>query len=260
MSSLLEPFAYAYMTNAMWVSALVGGVCAFLSAYLMLKGWSLIGDALSHSIVPGVAGAYLLGLPFSLGAFLAGGLALQAIGLGWIAAVSSADVSYSSLVGPFIVCGIGMGMFFAPVANIVLSAVPQRDEVLSVRGVGATLGGREVLNDIDFSIAAGEFTGLIGSNGAGKTTLFRVILGSAAASGGAVLVGGAPRSRRNPQIGYVPQKFALDPDLPLRPSSFVRHHEGMLVSAVPAGAQVLGGGGLVWVDRDGCVVVLSQYE
>jgi manganese/iron transport system permease protein len=74
-ASLLEPFGYAYMTNAMWVSALVGAVCAFLSAYLMLKGWSLIGDALSHSIVPGVAGAYMLGLPFSLGAFLAGGLA-----------------------------------------------------------------------------------------------------------------------------------------------------------------------------------------
>lgn len=72
---LFEPFSYAYMTNAMWVSALVGGVCAFLSAYLMLKGWSLIGDALSHSVVPGVAGAYLLGLPFSLGAFIAGGLA-----------------------------------------------------------------------------------------------------------------------------------------------------------------------------------------
>lgn len=75
MTTLLEPFGYSYMVNAMWVSALVGGVCAFLSAYLMLKGWSLIGDALSHSIVPGVAGAYMLGLPFSLGAFLAGGLA-----------------------------------------------------------------------------------------------------------------------------------------------------------------------------------------
>ena len=53
--TLLLPFSYGYMTNAMWVSALVGGVCAFLSAYLVLKGWSLIGDALSHSIVPGVA-------------------------------------------------------------------------------------------------------------------------------------------------------------------------------------------------------------
>lgn len=76
---LLEPFGYQYMLNAMWVSALVGGVCAFLSCYLMLKGWSLIGDALSHSIVPGVAGAYMLGLPFSIGAFFSGGLAAAAM-------------------------------------------------------------------------------------------------------------------------------------------------------------------------------------
>ncbi|ART82465.1 hypothetical protein CBP31_07360 [Oceanisphaera profunda] len=79
MTILLEPFGYQYMINAMWVSALVGGVCAFLSCYLMLKGWSLIGDALSHSIVPGVAGAYMLGLPFSLGAFFSGGLAAGAM-------------------------------------------------------------------------------------------------------------------------------------------------------------------------------------
>lgn len=79
MELLLEPFIYEYMTNAMWVSALVGGVCAFLSCYLMLKGWSLIGDALSHAIVPGVAGAYMLGLPFSIGAFFSGGLAAAAM-------------------------------------------------------------------------------------------------------------------------------------------------------------------------------------
>jgi manganese/iron transport system permease protein len=79
METLLEPFTYEYMTTAMWVSALVGGVCAFLSCYLMLKGWSLIGDALSHAIVPGVAGAYMLGLPFALGAFFSGGLAAGAM-------------------------------------------------------------------------------------------------------------------------------------------------------------------------------------
>lgn len=79
MNALVEPFTYDYMLNAMWVSALVGGVCAFLSCYLMLKGWSLIGDALSHSIVPGVAGAYMLGLPFSIGAFFSGGLAAVAM-------------------------------------------------------------------------------------------------------------------------------------------------------------------------------------
>ncbi|SIQ99542.1 manganese/iron transport system permease protein [Rhizobium sp. RU20A] len=79
MSILLEPFQYDYMFTAIWVSGLVGGVCGFLSAYLMLKGWSLIGDALSHAIVPGVAGAYMLGLPFSAGAFLSGGLAAGAM-------------------------------------------------------------------------------------------------------------------------------------------------------------------------------------
>lgn len=79
MTWLLEPFSYGWMVNAMWVSALVGGVCAFLSCYLMLKGCSLIGDALSHAIVPGVAGAWMLGLPFSLGAFFSGGLAAAAM-------------------------------------------------------------------------------------------------------------------------------------------------------------------------------------
>ena len=74
-SELLIPFTYSYMINAMFVSSLVGGVCAFLSAYLMLKGWSLIGDALSHAIVPGVALAFIIGAPFSLGAFFSGAFA-----------------------------------------------------------------------------------------------------------------------------------------------------------------------------------------
>ena len=76
---LLEPFSYEYMQKAMWISAAVGGICAFLSAYLMLKGWSLIGDALSHSVVPGVAIAYAFSLPYALGAFFAGILAAVAI-------------------------------------------------------------------------------------------------------------------------------------------------------------------------------------
>ena len=72
---LLEPFTYGYMVKAIWVSALVGGTCAFLSAYLIMKGWSLMCDALAHSIVPGVALAYLLALPYAVGAFFAGLLA-----------------------------------------------------------------------------------------------------------------------------------------------------------------------------------------
>jgi manganese/iron transport system permease protein len=82
MSELLVPFNYDYMIKAMWVSALVGGTCAFLSAFLMLKGWSLMGDALAHSVVPGVAGAYLLQLPYAAGAFFAGLLA--ALGMAFV--------------------------------------------------------------------------------------------------------------------------------------------------------------------------------
>lgn len=82
MGELLVPFEYDYMVKAMWVSGLVGATCAFLSAYLMLKGWSLMGDALAHSIVPGVAAAYLLKIPFAAGAFVAGFLA--AIGMWFV--------------------------------------------------------------------------------------------------------------------------------------------------------------------------------
>ncbi|MBU2531289.1 MAG: metal ABC transporter permease [Alphaproteobacteria bacterium] len=82
MSELLVPFTYDYMFKAMWVSALVGGVCAFLSAYLMLKGWSLMGDALAHAVVPGVAVAYALKVPYALGAFFAGLLA--ALGMAFV--------------------------------------------------------------------------------------------------------------------------------------------------------------------------------
>jgi manganese/iron transport system permease protein len=81
-AELLVPFAYDYMLKAMWVSAVVGAACAFLSAFLMLRGWSLMGDALAHSIVPGVAGAYLLKLPYAAGAFAAGLVA--ALGMAFI--------------------------------------------------------------------------------------------------------------------------------------------------------------------------------
>jgi zinc/manganese transport system ATP-binding protein len=94
-------------------------------------------------------------------------------------------------------------------------------EILSVQGIGVRLGGREILREVSFAIRPGELTGLIGSNGAGKTTLFRVILGLQPASAGRVLLDGAPRSHRNPLIGYVPQKFLLDPDMPLRARDLV---------------------------------------
>jgi len=107
MTTLLEPFTYAYMFNAMWVSALVGAICAFLSAYLMLKGWSLIGDALSHSIVPGVAGAYMLGLPFALGAFAAGGLAAGAM----LFLNQRTGLKEDAIIGLIFTAFFGLGLF-----------------------------------------------------------------------------------------------------------------------------------------------------
>jgi manganese/iron transport system permease protein len=107
MDTLLLPFSYNYMFNAMWVSALVGAVCAFLSAYLMLKGWSLIGDALSHSIVPGVAGAYMLGLPFALGAFAAGGLAAGAL----LVLNQRSGLNHDTIIGLSFTSFVGLGLF-----------------------------------------------------------------------------------------------------------------------------------------------------
>ncbi len=106
-ASLTEPFGYSYMVNAMWVSALVGAVCAFLSAYLMLKGWSLIGDALSHSIVPGVAGAYMLGLPFAFGAFIAGGLAAAAM----LFLNQRTKLKEDAIIGLIFTSFFGLGLF-----------------------------------------------------------------------------------------------------------------------------------------------------
>jgi manganese/iron transport system permease protein len=105
--TLLLPFSYGYMINAIWVSALVGGVCAFLSAYLMLKGWSLIGDALSHSIVPGVAGAYMLGLPFSIGAFFSGGLAAGAM----LFLTQRTKLKEDAVIGLIFTAFFGLGLF-----------------------------------------------------------------------------------------------------------------------------------------------------
>ena len=107
-----EPFAYDYMVNAMWVSALVGGVCAFLSAFLMLKGWSLIGDALSHSIVPGVAGAYMLGLPFSLGAFLSGGLAAGSM----LFLNRRTKLKEDAIIGLIFTSFFGLGLFMVSIS------------------------------------------------------------------------------------------------------------------------------------------------
>ena len=77
---LIEPLQYPFLVQAIWVSAFVGLVCAVLSCYITLKGWSLMGDAVSHSVVPGVVIAYALNIPFAIGAFVFGFGSIVAIG------------------------------------------------------------------------------------------------------------------------------------------------------------------------------------
>ncbi len=76
----VEPLQYDFMLKALAMSAVVGLVCAVLSCYMILKGWSLMGDAVSHSVMPGVVMSYILGIPFSVGAFVFGLLSVILIG------------------------------------------------------------------------------------------------------------------------------------------------------------------------------------
>jgi zinc/manganese transport system ATP-binding protein len=93
--------------------------------------------------------------------------------------------------------------------------------ILGVDQVSVALSGRQILDEVSFSVGPGEFTGLIGPNGAGKTTLLRVILGLQRVGQGTVTVMGRPRSPRHQAVGYVPQKVLLDPDMPVRARDLV---------------------------------------
>lgn len=82
MDFLILPLQYDFMLKAIIVSSLVGVVCALLSCFLVLKRWSLMGDAVSHSVLPGVVLAYIIGIPFSIGAFVFG--LSGVLGIGYI--------------------------------------------------------------------------------------------------------------------------------------------------------------------------------
>ena len=75
-----DPFRYAFMQRALLTAVVVGVICGVLSCYVVLKRWALLGDAISHAVLPGVAVAYLLAIPFSVGAFISG--AVTSLGIG----------------------------------------------------------------------------------------------------------------------------------------------------------------------------------
>ena len=126
MDELLLPFQYDFMNKAMIAATFVGGVCAMLSAYLMLKGWSLIGDALSHSIVPGVAAAYMMGIPYVFGAFFSGLLASAAMGF----IKAKTNLREDAIIGLIFTSFFALGLFMVSlnpasvnVQNIVLGNI-----------------------------------------------------------------------------------------------------------------------------------------
>jgi manganese/iron transport system permease protein len=118
---LLVPFEYDYMFTALWTCTLIGGVCGLLSGFITLKGWSLMGDALSHAVVPGVALAYLAGVPFALGAFTSGILAAAAM----------AFVKMKTPVREDAVIGIVFTSFFA-LGLLLISLFPSRVDLRSI--------------------------------------------------------------------------------------------------------------------------------
>ncbi|MFK7901872.1 MAG: metal ABC transporter permease [Nitratireductor sp.] len=155
---LLEPFQYEYMRNAIFLSALIGAVCAFLSCYLILKGWSLIGDALSHAIVPGVAGAYMLGLPFAMGAFFSGGLAAAAM----LFLNQRTKLREDTIIGIIFTSFFGLGLFLISISpasvniqTIILGnilAIPPHD-VIQIIIIGVITLGVLTLKWQDFMIS-----------------------------------------------------------------------------------------------------------
>ena len=116
-SWIVEPLQLGFMIRALWVSSFVGVVCAVLSCYITLKGWSLIGDALAHSVVPGVAGAYLLGLPFAFGAFLAGGFAAGAM----LFLSGRSGLKVDVIIGIIFTSFFGLGLFMVSINPVSVS-------------------------------------------------------------------------------------------------------------------------------------------
>ncbi len=102
----LSPFTYGYMRNAIFGAGVVGAMCAVLSCFVTLRGWALLGDALSHAVVPGVALAYLAGLPFIAGAFAAGLLAVVGIGVVERSTTLKGDAAIGVVFSTFLAAGL----------------------------------------------------------------------------------------------------------------------------------------------------------
>ena len=160
---ILEPLSYDFMTRALLTSVISAGMCGLLSCWLVLIGWSLLGDAVSHAILPGVVIAYILGLPFAVGAVVCGFLAVGMVGL----------VRDTSRVKEDAAIGIVFTTFFA--AGLVLISVTpsqidlhqiifgnvlgvSRTDLVQIAGLAAIVGIALVLKRRDLTLYAFDAT------------------------------------------------------------------------------------------------------
>ena len=104
--TLLSPFQFEFMVNALVISVIVAIPMALLSCFLVLKGWSLMGDAISHAVFPGVVVAYMAGLPFAVGAFTAG--MLCAIATGFLK--DNSRIKHDTVMGVVFAGMFGLGL------------------------------------------------------------------------------------------------------------------------------------------------------
>lgn len=128
MNALLEPLQYAFMRDALLVGSVVAAMCAVLSCFLILKGWSLMGDAISHAVLPGIVLAYIAGIPLAIGAFAAG----------LTCAVSTGFIKQNSRIKEDTVMGVVFTGLFA--FGLVLFSKTPSDMHLDHILVGSILG------------------------------------------------------------------------------------------------------------------------
>ena len=121
METLLMPFQFGFMQNAFWISMIVSVPTALLSCFLVLKGWALMGDAVSHAVLPGIVLAYILGFPLIFGAFAAG--MVTALATGYLS--DNSRVKQDTVMGVVFsgMFGLGLVIYVAIHTNIHLDHI-----------------------------------------------------------------------------------------------------------------------------------------
>lgn len=118
---LLLPFQFAFMQNAFLIALIVSVPTALLSCFLVMKGWALMGDAVSHAVLPGIVLAYIVGIPLLIGAFLAG--MLCAVSTGYLA--SNSRVKQDTVMGVVFsgMFGVGIVLYVSVETNAHLNHI-----------------------------------------------------------------------------------------------------------------------------------------